>query len=448
MKNKSIIRNAKIINENEQFIGDIAIEDSFISEISKQSISGTFNKEYDATGLVAIPGMIDDQVHFREPGLTHKAEIFSESRAAVAGGITSFMEMPNTIPNTVTQELLENKYQIAKANSIANYSFFMGANNDNLKEVLKTNGENVCGIKVFMGSSTGNMLVDDPKALEQIFIHAPKLIATHCESSPIIDKNFQIAKEKYGDNIPLEMHTQIRSRECCIESSSLAINLAKNFGSRLHVLHLTTRDELDFFSNNYVENKSITAEVCIHHMLYSEKDYARKKGFIKCNPSIKEEADRLALIDAVNNNVIDVIATDHAPHLISEKTADKYEDIPAGLPVIQHSFRALLEFYHNGIFSLEKIIEKVSHNPAICYDVKDRGFVREGYWADLVLIEFMGQGEIDETRVMHKCGWSAFSDVPFKTKVLKTIVSGNIAYDSESGEIPEQPFGLELEFND
>ena len=256
-----------------------------------------------------------------------------------------------------------------------------------------------------MGASTGNMLVDDPKALEQIFIHAPKLIATHCESSPIIDKNFQIAKEKYGDNIPLEMHTQIRSRECCIESSSLAINLAKNFGSRLHVLHLTTRDELDFFSNNYVENKSITAEVCIHHMLYSEKDYARKKGFIKCNPSIKEEADRLALIDAVNNNVIDVIATDHAPHIISEKTADKYEDIPAGLPVIQHSFRALLEFYHNGIFSLEKIIEKVCHNPAICYDVKDRGFVREGYWADLVLIEFMGQGEIDETRVMHKCGW-------------------------------------------
>ena len=298
-----------------------------------------------------------------------------------------------------------------------------------------------------MGASTGNMLVDDPKALEQIFIHAPKLIATHCESSPIIDKNFQIAKEKYGDNIPLEMHTQIRSRECCIESSSLAINLAKNFGSRLHVLHLTTRDELDFFSNNYVENKSITAEVCIHHMLYSEKDYARKKGFIKCNPSIKEEADRLALIDAVNNNVIDVIATDHAPHLISEKTADKYEDIPAGLPVIQHSFRALLEFYHNGIFSLEKIIEKVCHNPAICYDVKDRGFIREGYWADLVLIEFIEQGEIDETRVMHKCGWSAFSDVPFKTKVLKTIVSGNIAYDSESGEIPEQPFGLELEFN-
>ena len=420
-----LILNATIINENSQKISDIFVKDGRINQISNDLSHINADINIDATGKYIVPGMIDDQVHFREPGLTDKADIRSESLAAVIGGTTSFMDMPNNKPPIITNEGLDKKF-----------------------EEIKNTIKRACGIKVFMGASTGNMLVDDPKALEQIFIHAPKLIATHCESSPIIDKNFQIAKEKYGDNIPLEMHTQIRSRECCIESSSLAINLAKNFGSRLHVLHLTTRDELDFFSNNYVENKSITAEVCIHHMLYSEKDYARKKGFIKCNPSIKEEADRLALIDAVNNNVIDVIATDHAPHLISEKTADKYEDIPAGLPVIQHSFRALLEFYHNGIFSLEKIIEKVCHNPAICYDVKDRGFVREGYWADLVLIEFMGQGEIDETRVMHKCGWSAFSDVPFKTKVLKTIVSGNIAYDSESGEIPEQPFGLELEFND
>ncbi len=442
-----LILNATIINENSQKISDIFVKDGRINQISNDLSHINADISIDATGKYIVPGMIDDQVHFREPGLTDKADIRSESLAAVIGGTTSFMDMPNNKPPIITNEGLDKKFEVAKNRSFANYSFYLGATNENIEEIKNTI-KRACGIKVFMGASTGNMLVDDPKALEQIFIHAPKLIATHCESSPIIDKNFQIAKEKYGDNIPLEMHTQIRSRECCIESSSLAINLAKNFGSRLHVLHLTTRDELDFFSNNYVENKSITAEVCIHHMLYSEKDYARKKGFIKCNPSIKEEADRLALIDAVNNNVIDVIATDHAPHLISEKTADKYEDIPAGLPVIQHSFRALLEFYHNGIFSLEKIIEKVCHNPAICYDVKDRGFVREGYWADLVLIEFMGQGEIDETRVMHKCGWSAFSDVPFKTKVLKTIVSGNIAYDSESGEIPEQPFGLELEFND
>ena len=442
-----LISNATIINENSQKISDIFVKDGRINQISNDLSHINADINIDATGKYIVPGMIDDQVHFREPGLTDKADIRSESLAAVIGGTTSFMDMPNNKPPIITNEGLDKKFEVAKNRSFANYSFYLGATNENIEEIKNTI-KRACGIKVFMGASTGNMLVDDPKALEQIFIHAPKLIATHCESSPIIDKNFQIAKEKYGDNIPLEMHTQIRSRECCIESSSLAINLAKNFGSRLHVLHLTTRDELDFFSNNYVENKSITAEVCIHHMLYSEKDYARKKGFIKCNPSIKEEADRLALIDAVNNNVIDVIATDHAPHLISEKTADKYEDIPAGLPVIQHSFRALLEFYHNGIFSLEKIIEKVCHNPAICYDVKDRGFVREGYWADLVLIEFMGQGEIDETRVMHKCGWSAFSDVPFKTKILKTIVSGNIAYDSESGEIPEQPFGLELEFND
>ena len=442
-----LILNATIINENSQKISDIFVKDGRINQISNDLSHINADINIDATGKYIVPGMIDDQVHFREPGLTDKADIRSESLAAVIGGTTSFMDMPNNKPPIITNEGLDKKFEVAKNRSFANYSFYLGATNENIEEIKNTI-KRACGIKVFMGASTGNMLVDDPKALEQIFIHAPKLIATHCESSPIIDKNFQIAKEKYGDNIPLEMHTQIRSRECCIESSSLAINLAKNFGSRLHVLHLTTRDELDFFSNNYVENKSITAEVCIHHMLYSEKDYARKKGFIKCNPSIKEEADRLALIDAVNNNVIDVIATDHAPHLISEKTADKYEDIPAGLPVIQHSFRALLEFYHNGIFSLEKIIEKVCHNPAICYDVKDRGFVREGYWADLVLIEFMGQGEIDETRVMHKCGWSAFSDVPFKTKVLKTIVSGIIAYDSESGEIPEQPFGLELEFND
>ena len=440
-----LITNATIINENTQKISDIYVKNGRIEQISDNLSHIKADIEIDASNKYLIPGMIDDQVHFREPGLTDKADIRSESLAAVIGGTTTYMDMPNNKPPIITNEGLEKKFKVAENRSFANYSFYLGATNENIDEI-KNVSKRACGVKVFMGASTGNMLVDNLESLEKIFIHSPKLIATHCESSPIIDKNFKAAKEKFGDNIPIEMHSEIRSRECCIESSSLAINLAKNFGSRLHVLHLTTRDELNFFSDNYIENKSITAEVCIHHMLYSEKDYKLKKGFIKCNPSIKEEKDRLALIDAVNNNVIDVIATDHAPHLISEKTAEKYEDIPAGLPIIQHSYRALLEFYHNGIFSLEKIIEKVCHNPAICYNVKDRGFIREGYWADLVLVEFLDKGEMDSTTIMHKCGWSAFSDVPFKTKILKTIVSGNIAYDAENGKIPEHPFGIELDF--
>jgi|TARA_B100001059_G_scaffold51628_1_gene45206 dihydroorotase len=440
-----LITNATIINENTRKISDIYIKNGRIDQISKNLSHIEADTIIDASNKYIIPGMIDDQVHFREPGLTDKADIRSESLAGVIGGTTTYMDMPNNKPPIITNEGLDKKFQVAKNRSFANYSFYLGATNDNIEEIKNTS-KRACGVKVFMGASTGNMLVDNLQSLENIFLHCPKLIATHCESSPIIDKNFKAAKEKYGDNIPLEMHTEIRSRECCIESSTLAVNLAKNFGSRLHVLHLTTKDEIDFFSNSdNVSGKSITAEVCIHHMLYSKKDYATKKGFIKCNPSIKEESDRLALIEAVKNNNIDVIATDHAPHLISEKTAEKYEDIPAGLPVIQHSLRACLEFYHNGIFSLEQIIEKICHNPAICYNVKDRGFVREGYWADLVLIDFLNEGQIDEMQVMHKCGWSAFSDVPFRTNVLMTIVSGNIAY--KDNQIPEQPYGLELEFN-
>ena len=439
-----LITNATIINENSRKISDIYIKNGRIDQISGNLTNIQADIVIDATGKYLIPGMIDDQVHFREPGLTDKADIRSESLAAVIGGTTTYMDMPNNKPPIITNEGLDRKFKIAENRSFANYSFYLGATNDNIEEIKNTS-KRACGVKVFMGASTGNMLVDNLNSLEEIFIHSPKLIATHCESSPIIDRNFKIAKEKYGDNIPLEMHSEIRSRECCVESSTLAINLAKNFGSRLHVLHLTTKDEIDFFSNGNVENKSITAEVCIHHLLYSKEDYATKKGFIKCNPSIKNESDKLALIEAVKNNNIDVIATDHAPHLISEKSG-KYEDITAGLPVIQHSLRAVLQFYHNGIFSLEKIIEKICHNPAICYNLKDRGFIREGYWADLVLLDFLDVGELDEMPIMHKCGWSAFSDVPFKTKVLTTIVSGNIAYQL-GGEIPEQPYGIELEFN-
>jgi dihydroorotase len=440
-----LITNATIINENTRKISDIFVKNGRIDQISDNLSHIKADITIDASGKYLIPGMIDDQVHFREPGLTDKADIRSESLAAVIGGTTTFMDMPNNKPPIITNDGLEKKFDIANNRSFANYSFYLGATNDNIEEIKNTS-KRACGVKIFMGASTGNMLVDNLNSLEDIFLHCPKLIATHCESSPIIDRNLKAAKEKYGDDIPLEMHTEIRSRECCIESSTLAVNLAKNNGSRLHVLHLTTKDEIDFFSNSSnVAGKSITAEVCIHHMLYSKKDYATKKGFIKCNPSIKEESDRIALIEAVNNNNIDVIATDHAPHLISEKTG-KYEDIPAGLPVIQHSLRAVLELYHNGIFTLEKIIEKVCHNPAICYNVKERGFIREGYWADLVLLDFLDIGELDKMPMMHKCGWSAFSDVPFKTKVLTTIVSGNIAYKNE--EIPEQPFGAELEFND
>ena len=443
MMKSILITNATIINENTQKTSDIYVKNGRIEQISDNLSHIKADIEIDASNKYLIPGMIDDQVHFREPGLTDKADIRSESLAAVIGGTTTYMDMPNNKPPIITNESLEKKFKVAENKSFANYSFYLGATNENIDEI-KNVSKRACGVKVFMGASTGNMLVDNLKSLEKIFIHSPKLIATHCESSPIIDKNFKAAKEKFGDNIPIEMHAEIRNRECCIESSSLAINLAKNFGSRLHVLHLTTKDEIKFFSDNYIQNKSITGEVCIHHLLYSKKDYSNKKGFIMCNPSIKDESDRVALIEAVKNNTIDVIATDHAPHLISEKTG-KYEDIAAGLPVIQHSLKTLLEFYHNNIFSLEKIIEKVCHNPAICYNLKDRGFIREGYWADLVLLDFIDKGEIDEMPIMHKCGWSAFSDIPFKTKIITTIVSGQIAYNLGE-KIPKPALGMELEF--
>ena len=439
-----LITNATIINENTQKKSDIYIKNGRIEQISNNLSHIQADVVIDATNKYLIPGMIDDQVHFREPGLTDKADIKTESLAAVVGGTTTYMDMPNNKPPIVTNDGLDKKFEVAKNRSYANYSFYLGATNKNIDEIKNTS-KRACGVKVFMGASTGNMLVDNIKSLEAIFLHSPKLIATHCENSPIINKNFEKAKEKYGENIPIELHAEIRSREACIESSSLAINLAKNFGSRLHVLHLTTKEEIDFFSNNYVQNKSITAEVCIHHLLYSKKDYASKAGFIKCNPSIKDEDDRLSLINAVNNNTIDVIATDHAPHLISEKTGI-YEEITAGLPVIQHSLRTLLEFYHTKTFSLEKIVEKTSHNPAICYNLKDRGFIREGYWADLVILEFLDTAIIDNMPILHKCGWSAFADLPFKTKVVTTIVSGHIAYELGE-EIPNKAIGMELEFN-
>ena len=428
MKNKSIIRNAEIINENQQFIGDLAIEDSFISEVKNESISGTFNLEYDGTGLTIIPGMIDDQVHFREPGLTHKANIYTESRAAIAGGITSFMEMPNTIPNTVTQQLLEEKFQIAEKNSLANYSFFMGANNYNLQEVLKTNVEDVCGIKVFMGSSTGNMLVDNKETLSQIFKNSSLLIATHCEDEHTIRENTAFFKKKYGDNIPFELHPIIRSEEACYTSSSMAVDLAKKYESRLHVLHISTAKELALFENNKaLRDKKITAECCIHHLWFNDLDYKKKGSLIKWNPAVKTEDDRVALINAINNDTIDIIASDHAPHSFKEKD-NYYLKAPSGGPLVQHALLALLELEKSKQMTLIQIVKKTSHDVADCFKIQKRGYLRPGYYADLAIINRNKKTEVKKENILYKCGWSPFEGTNFSNAVQSTFINGHRVY--------------------
>ena len=428
MKNKYLIRNAEIINENQQFIGDLSIEDGFISEIKNESISGTFDLEYDGTGLTIIPGMIDDQVHFREPGLTHKANIYTESRAAVAGGITSFMEMPNTIPNTITQKLLKEKFQIAEKNSFANYSFFMGANNDNLKEVLKTNGKDVCGIKVFMGSSTGNMLVDNKETLSQIFKNSSLLIATHCEDEQTIRKNTAFFKEKYGNNIPFKMHPIIRSEEACYLSSSMAVELAKKYESRLHVLHISTARELELFeSNKSLREKKITAECCIHHLWFNEEDYEKKGSLIKWNPAVKTENDRVALIDAINNDIIDIIASDHAPHSFKEKD-NNYLEAPSGGPLVQHALITLLELEKSKQMTLLQIVKKTSHDVANCLKIHKRGYLRPGYYADLVIINRNKNTEVKKENILYKCGWSPFEGTKFSNAVQSTFINGQRVY--------------------
>ena len=445
MKIKSVIRNAEIINENQQFIGDIAIEDSKIFEIKKGSVSGTFDHEYDATGLIAIPGMIDDQVHFREPGLTHKANIYSESRAAVAGGITSFMEMPNTVPNTVTQDLLEKKYAIANKNSIANYSFFMGANNENLHEVLKTNPSNVCGIKVFMGSSTGNMLVDNKQTLSQIFKNSSLLIATHCEDEETIRKNTAIFKAKYGENIPFEMHPIIRSEEACYLSSSLAVELAKKYETRLHVLHISTAKELELFNNSQpLRNKKITAECCIHHLWFNDSKYLNKKSLIKWNPAVKSEDDRKALIKAVNENIIDVIATDHAPHTFEEKN-NTYLSAPSGGPLVQHAILTLLELEKTNQMNLKQIVKKTSHDVAECFKIEKRGYLRTGYFADIALLDRNTNTTVEKENILYKCGWSPFEGTKFTSNINSTFINGKRVY--HKGEFNNTTSGMRLTFN-
>ena len=442
---KVVIRNAEIINEGLNFKGDLAIEGNYISEVKKGNISGTFDREIDATGLTLIPGMIDDQVHFREPGLTHKANIFTESRAALAGGITSFMEMPNTIPNTVTQKLLEEKFKIAEQNAFANYSFFMGANNENLNEVLQTNPKEVCGVKVFMGSSTGNMLVDNKEVLSHIFEHSPMLIATHCEDELTIRKNLAEFKEKYGNDIPFESHPVIRSEEACFLSSSLAVELAKKYESRLHILHISTEKELALFSNKQsLQDKKITAECCIHHLWFNDNFYEEKGSFIKWNPAVKKESDRIAIINALKNDTIDIIATDHAPHTLGEKN-NKYLEAPSGGPLVQHALLALMDLVNRKEISITDVVRKTSHDVATCFNIENRGFLRSGYFADLVLINRNNSLTPNKNNILYKCGWSPFEGHRFSSTIHSTIINGVFAF--ENGIIDPSFRGMRLKFN-
>ena len=439
-----LLKNGTIINEGRVFTSDILIKEDRIEKIGGIIENNCGAVEIDASGKLIIPGCIDDQVHFREPGLTHKGTIFSESRAAVAGGITSFMEMPNTVPNALTQELLEEKYAIASKSSIANFSFFMGASNDNLDEVLKTNPTNVCGIKVFMGSSTGNMLVDNEKALEGLFSQVGMLIATHCEDENTIKANLEKAKTLYGEHIPIQEHPIIRSEEACYKSSAFAVSMARKHGSRLHVLHISTEKETHLFDNTIpLEQKKITAEACIHHLWFTEKDYNSKGNFIKWNPAVKKESDRLGIWKALLDNRIDVIATDHAPHTLQEKN-QSYFNAPSGGPLVQHGLLAMLEKVKQGEISLEKIVDKMCHSPAILFRIKERGFIREGYKADLVVISQNKSPIVTKENCLYSCAWSPFEGIQFSHTIEKTFVNGNVVF--QDGIIINDIFGERLTF--
>jgi dihydroorotase len=440
-----LIKNAKIVNEGTIFEGDVLIENEFIVEVGENISPKTSDcKIIDAQGNYLIPGAIDDQVHFREPGLTHKGDIASESRAAVAGGITSFIEQPNTVPNAVTQELLEQKYQLAAESSYANYSFMMGATNNNLEEVLKTNPANVAGIKIFLGSSTGNMLVDNEDVLEKIFSSTKLLIAVHCEDETTIKSNLEKYKAEYGENIPIEAHHLIRSEEACYISSSKAVALAKKTGARLHVFHVSTAKETSLFSNIPVEEKQITAEVCIHHLWFTSDDYAQKGTLIKWNPAVKTEADREGLWKALLDDRIDVIATDHAPHTLEEKK-NSYLNAPSGGPLVQHAVVAMFEAYHKGRISIPKIVEKMAHNPAKIFKIDRRGFIKEGFYADLVIVNTGMPWRVNKDNILYKCGWSPFEGTSFISRITHTFVNGELVY--QNAKIKEAHFGKRLEFN-
>jgi dihydroorotase len=444
LMNNYLIKAGTIVNEGKQFVGDVLISNGRIEKIATSIDLPNGVTEINAEGKYVLPGCIDDQVHFREPGLTHKGTIFTESRAAVAGGITSFMEMPNTVPNTLTQELLEDKYQIAAQTSLANFSFFMGASNDNLEEVLKTNHQNICGIKIFMGSSTGNMLVDKEAVLESLFSRVSMLIATHCEDELTVRSNMARFKEQYGEDIPIEAHPLIRSEEACFLSSSLAVSLAKKHQSRLHILHISTERETHLFDNTLpLEKKHITAEACIHHLWFSDQDYAEKGNFIKWNPAVKTAADREGIWKAVLDNRIDVIATDHAPHTLEEKS-NSYMGAPSGGPLVQHALIAMFEKVQEGRITIERVVEKMAHAPAILFRIKDRGFIREGYHADIVIVDPQRKTSVYKENCLSKCAWSPFEGHTFSHAIDRTFINGRLAYSQ--GEILEGKSGERLLF--
>jgi len=426
----TLIRNATIVNEGTTFVSDVLIEGEIIRRIAKDISDFPRNTALiDAKGKTLIPGIIDDQVHFREPGLTHKATIATESRAAVAGGITSFMEMPNTVPQATTQKLLEDKFKIAAKDSYANYSFMMGGTNDNLEELLKTNPKNVAAIKLFLGSSTGNMLVDDDEVLEKIFSSTKLLIAVHCEDETTIKNNLDKQKSVYGDDIPIELHPVIRSAEACYKSSSKAIALAKKTGARLHVFHLSTAIETDLFTNKIpLEEKQITAEVCVHHLWFDDKDYKEKGTFIKWNPAVKSKKDKEGLWKALLDDRIDVIATDHAPHTLEEKK-QVYTKAPSGGPLVQHGLLAMMEAVREEKISIEKLVEKMCHNPARLFKIAKRGFIKEGYFADMVLVDTACPQTVDKENILYKCGWSPFEGATFHSTVTHTFVNGHLIYN-------------------
>ncbi|AEA42184.1 dihydroorotase [Fluviicola taffensis] len=442
---KILLKSATLVNEGKEFVSDVLIEGKRIIKIASSILVDGIVEEINCEGLHLLPGCIDDQVHFREPGLTHKATIQTESRAAVAGGITSFMEMPNTVPNTLTQELLEAKYQRASEVSPANYSFFMGASNDNYEEVMRTNIENVCGVKIFMGSSTGNMLVDNTSTLEHLFANVPMLIATHCEDEGTIRTNLEIYKEKYGEDIPMSAHPLIRSAEACYISSSKAVDLAKKNNTRLHILHISSGIETALFRNDIpLEQKRITAEACIHHLWFSAADYTEKGAWIKWNPAVKTEVDRAQIWEALLDNRIDVIATDHAPHTIEEKQ-QKYLQAPSGGPLVQHALLAMLDASANGKIPLVRVVEKMAHAVAICFQVKDRGFIREGYFADLVLVNLNRKTTITKESLLSQCAWSPFEGTTFSASIEKTFVNGQLVFDE--GKLTGVQSGERLLFN-
>lgn len=440
-----LLVNGRIVNEGRIFDADIYVKEGRIDAVGPNLSGRPTDVTIDVSGCHVFPGMIDDQVHFREPGLTHKGDIRSESLAAAAGGITSFMEMPNTNPATTTLALLEDKYQRAKATAVINYAFYLGGANDNLEEIKRLDPKQACGVKVFMGASTGNMLVDDPAILEKIFSHAPTLVATHCEDTPTINANAQKFQKKYGTAIPVTEHPNIRSAEACLKSTELAIDLARTHNTRLHVLHLSTADEMVLFTPGDLTSKQITAECCVHHLHFCDTDYKTLGNRIKCNPAIKTDQDRQAIIKAVVDNRIDIIATDHAPHLLSEKERTDYFKVPAGLPLVQFALPSLLERYHQGVFTLPLIVEKTAHAPARLFDVKERGFIREGYWADLAILRIDDPQKVTDDTVHSKCGWTPFTGQTFQSRVVTTLVSGQVAF--HQGQLDHSVRGMRLAFD-